>query len=154
MCSIGSELQEDDFCSLLCILKELLIDVCEYRKLCLYDDNTCRGPQPNSTGWDLSQDYKMVKMAGVVCWAIPIEISTMGNLKLSTFRQVRMSNSIAHHDCSSLYMFAITKTWWQDGCMCWAPGLAKVVIAMTQLSTSHTSITQVYVCARWRVLKL
>ena len=30
----------------------------ESRKLKLYSDNTCPGPQPNSSGWDLGQDGK------------------------------------------------------------------------------------------------
>ena len=53
MCAyvLGSELWEDDFGSL------LLIDVWECRKLKLYDDNACPGPQPTS-GWDLGQDGK------------------------------------------------------------------------------------------------
>ena len=31
----------------------------ESRKLKLYDDNACPGPQPNSSGWDLGQDGKL-----------------------------------------------------------------------------------------------
>ena len=29
------------------------------RKLKLYGDNACPGPQPNSSGWDLGQDGKL-----------------------------------------------------------------------------------------------
>ena len=31
----------------------------ESRKLKLYGDSTCPGPQPNSSGWDLGQDGKL-----------------------------------------------------------------------------------------------
>ena len=53
---LGSELWEDDFGSSLNIVKEFLVDVWECRK---YGDNTCPGPQPNSSGWDLGQDGKL-----------------------------------------------------------------------------------------------
>ena len=56
---LGSELWEDDFSSLLSIVKEFIVDVWESRKLRLYGDNACPGPQPNSSGWDLGQDGKL-----------------------------------------------------------------------------------------------
>ena len=56
---LGSELWEDDFGSLLSIVKEFLVDVWECRKLKLYGDSACPGPQPNSLGWDLGQDGKL-----------------------------------------------------------------------------------------------
>ena len=56
---LGSELWEDDFGSLLSIVKELLVDVWESRKLKLYGDNAYPGPQPNSSGWDPGQDGKL-----------------------------------------------------------------------------------------------
>ena len=51
MLYIGSELWEDDFNSLLGIVKEFTIDVWESRKLRLYGENACPGPQLNSSGW-------------------------------------------------------------------------------------------------------
>jgi hypothetical protein len=56
---LGSELWEDDFSSLLSIVKEFIVDVWESRKLRLYGENACPGPQPNSSGWDLGQDGKL-----------------------------------------------------------------------------------------------
>ena len=50
---LGSELWEDDFSSLLSIVKEFIVDVWESRK------HACPGPQPNSSGWDLGQDGKL-----------------------------------------------------------------------------------------------
>ena len=40
----------------------------ESRKLWLYGENACPGPQPKSSGWDLDQllSCGMVGMAGVV----------------------------------------------------------------------------------------
>ena len=59
-CVLGSELWEDDFSSLLSIVKEFIVDVWESRKLRLYyGENACPGPQPNSSGWDLGQDGKL-----------------------------------------------------------------------------------------------
>ena len=55
---LGSELWEDDCGSLLSIVKDFLVDVWESRKLNLYSDNACLGPQPNSSGWDLGRDGK------------------------------------------------------------------------------------------------
>ena len=49
----------DDFSSLLSIVKEFIVDVWESRKLRLYGENACPGPQPNSSGWDLGQDGKL-----------------------------------------------------------------------------------------------
>ena len=65
---LGSELWEDNFGSLLSIVKEFLVDVWESRKLKLYDDNACPAPQSDSSGWDLGQDGKCgrERMAGVV----------------------------------------------------------------------------------------
>ena len=62
---LGSELWEDDFSSLLSIVKEFIVDVWESR---LYGENACLGPQPNSSGWDLGQDGKLWngRNAGVV----------------------------------------------------------------------------------------
>ena len=42
--TLGSELWEDDFGSLLSIVKEFLVDVWESRKLKLYGDNTSWPP--------------------------------------------------------------------------------------------------------------
>ena len=56
---LGSELWEDDFSSLLSIVKEFIADVWESRKLRLYGENACPGPQPNSSRWDLGQDGKL-----------------------------------------------------------------------------------------------
>ena len=53
---LGSELWEDDFSSLLSIVKEFIVDVWESR---LYGANICSDPQPNSSGWDLGQDGKL-----------------------------------------------------------------------------------------------
>ena len=50
---LGSELWENDF------VKEFIVDVWESRKLRLYGENVCPGPQPNSLGWDLGQDGKL-----------------------------------------------------------------------------------------------
>ena len=66
---LGSELWEDDFSSLLSIVKEFIVDVWESRKLRLYGENACPGPQPNSSGWDLGLrmvSCGMVGVAGVV----------------------------------------------------------------------------------------
>ena len=52
-----SELWQDDFSSLLSM--EFIVDVWESRKLRLYGENACPGPQPNSSGWDLGQDGKL-----------------------------------------------------------------------------------------------
>ena len=41
------------------IVKEFIVDVWESRKLRLYGENACPGPQPNSSGWDLGQDGKL-----------------------------------------------------------------------------------------------
>ena len=64
---LGSELW-DDFSSLLSIVKEFIVDVWESRKLRLYGENACPGPQPNSSGWILVRMVScgMVGMAGVV----------------------------------------------------------------------------------------
>ena len=56
---LGSELWEDDFSSLLSIVKEFIVDVWESRKLRLYGENICSDPQPNSSVWDLGQDGKL-----------------------------------------------------------------------------------------------
>ena len=53
---LGGELWVDDLGSLLNTVKNFLADVCESRKLKLYGDNACPGPQPNSSGGDLGQD--------------------------------------------------------------------------------------------------
>ena len=53
---LGSEIWEDDFSSLLSIVKDFIVDVWESR---LYGENACPGPQPNSSGWDLGQDGKL-----------------------------------------------------------------------------------------------
>ena len=50
---LGSELWEDDFSSLLSIVKEFIVNVWESRK---HGENACPGPQSNSSGWDLGQD--------------------------------------------------------------------------------------------------
>ena len=54
-----SELWEDDCGSLLSVVEEFLVAVWESRKLKLYGDNACPGPQPNSFGWDLGRDGKL-----------------------------------------------------------------------------------------------
>ena len=41
------------------VVKEFIVDVWESRKLRLYGENACPGPQPNSSGWDLGQDGKL-----------------------------------------------------------------------------------------------
>ena len=50
---------EDDFSSLLSIVKKCIVDVWESRKLILYGENACPGLQPNSSGWELGQDGKL-----------------------------------------------------------------------------------------------
>ena len=47
---LGSELWEDDFSFLLSIVTEFLVEVLETRNLNLYGDNSCPGPQPQSSG--------------------------------------------------------------------------------------------------------
>ena len=54
---LGSELWEDDFSSLLSIVKEFIVDMWESRNL--YGENACPGLQPISSGWDLGQDGKL-----------------------------------------------------------------------------------------------
>ena len=56
---LSSELWMDNFGSLLSIAKDFLVDVWESRKLKLYGDNTCPGPQPNSSGWDFGKDGEL-----------------------------------------------------------------------------------------------
>ena len=48
------------------IVKEFIVDVWESRKLRLYGENACPGPQPNSSGLVRMVSCGMVGMAGVV----------------------------------------------------------------------------------------
>ena len=65
---LGSELWEDDFSSMLSIVKEFIVDVWETRKLRLYGENACPGPSLTPQGGILVRMVScgMVGMAGVV----------------------------------------------------------------------------------------
>ena len=66
----------------------------ESRKLKLYGDNACPGPQPNSSGWDLGQDGKLwngrngrsgklshssVKIGACICSNVDLHVCVCGS---------------------------------------------------------------------------
>ena len=71
---LASELWEDYFSSLCVIVKELIVDVRESKKLRLIGDNTCLEPSLTLRGGILVKMVScgLIGMARVVGWDIPL----------------------------------------------------------------------------------